>query len=257
MKKWGKKVYILAADYNYGQITAKWLQHYIAQRGGSVASTDFFPLDVADFGSTIAKIQQAKPDWVVSALVGGAHMSFYRQWAAQGMNKKIPLASTTFGVGNEHLALSPAEGDGIIIAGNYSQEANTPANKEFLARWQKRFGDTKIVHEIAVSQYQGIYVWAECVKKAGSLDRNAMLKAIESGPSIVGPGGHGDDRAQDASCGARHPPDGGEEPEAHDPQHGQAAAAVRHPAVLRPAEESEREQAVRGEDLRRRSSPSP
>ena len=167
MKKWGKKVYILAADYNYGQITAKWLQHYIAQRGGSVASTDFFPLDVADFGSTIAKIQQANPDWVVSALVGGAHMAYYRQWAAQGMNKKIPLASTTFGVGNEHLALSPAEGDGIIIAGNYSQEAKTPANKEFLARWKKRFGDTKIVHEIAVSQYQGIYVWADVREEGG------------------------------------------------------------------------------------------
>ena len=34
MKQWGNKVYILAADYNYGQITAKWLPHYIqaAQR---------------------------------------------------------------------------------------------------------------------------------------------------------------------------------------------------------------------------------
>jgi len=180
---------ILAADYNYGQITAKWLQHYIGQRNGTVASTDFFPLDVADFGSTIAKIQQASPNWVVSALVGGAHMSFYRQWAASGMNKKIPLASTTFGVGNEHLALSPAEGDGILIAGNYSQEAKTPANQEFLARWRKRFGDTKIVHEIAVSQYQGIYVWAACVKKAGTLERNAMIQAIESNISIVGPAG--------------------------------------------------------------------
>ena len=153
MKTWGKKVYILAADYNYGQITAKWLQYYIKERGGSVVATDFFPLDVADFGSTIAKIQQAGPNWVVSALVGGAHMSFYRQWAASGMNKKIPLASTTFGVGNEHLALSPTEGDGILIAGNYSQEATSAANKDFLARWKKRFGDTKIVHEIAVSQY--------------------------------------------------------------------------------------------------------
>ncbi len=181
MKQWGKKVYILAADYNYGQITAKWIAHYVGQRQGTTLKTDFFPLDVADFGSTIAKIQQEKPDFVVSALVGGAHMSFYRQWAASGMNKKIPLASTTFGVGNEHLALSPAEGDGILIAGNYSQEADTPANKDFLARWQKRFGDTKIVHEIAVSQYQGILLWAECVKKAGSLERDAMLAAIESG----------------------------------------------------------------------------
>jgi len=189
MKQWGKKCYVLAADYNYGQITAKWLAHYVAQRGGTVAKTDFFPLDVADFGSTIAKIQQEKPNWVCAALVGGAHMSFFRQWAASGMNKRIPLSSTTFGVGNEHLALSPAEGDGILIAGNYSQEVATPANKEFLARWQKKFGDPKIVHEIAMSQYQGIKLWAECVRKAGSLQREAVLKAIESGPSIEGPTG--------------------------------------------------------------------
>jgi branched-chain amino acid transport system substrate-binding protein len=189
MKQWGNKVYVLAADYNYGQITAKWISHYVGQRKGTVAKTDFFPLDVADFGSTIAKIQQEKPNWVISALVGGAHMSFYRQWAASGMNKKIPLASTTFGVGNEHLALSPAEGDGILIAGNYSQESPAPANKDFLARWNKKFGDTKIVHEIAVSQYHGIMLWAECVRKAGTIERNALLKTIESGPSIEGPAG--------------------------------------------------------------------
>ncbi len=189
LKQWGKTAYILAADYNYGQITAKWLAHYIQKGGGKALKTDFFPLDVADFGSTIAKIQQEKPLFVVSALVGGAHMSFYRQWAASGMNKKIPLCSTTFGVGNEHLALSPAEGDGILIAGNYSQESTEPANKEFLAKWAKRFGDTKVVHEIAVSQYQGIMLWAACVKKAGSLDREKMLAAIESGISIQGPGG--------------------------------------------------------------------
>ena len=118
-------------------------------------------------------------------------MSFFRQWAASGMNKKIPLASTTFGVGNEHLALSPAEGDGILIAGNYSQEIDTPANKEFLARWQKKFGDTKIVHEIAVSQYQGIMLWAEAVKKAGSLDREAMLKAHRVRAEDRRPGRHG------------------------------------------------------------------
>jgi urea transport system substrate-binding protein len=189
LKQWGKSAYILAADYNYGQITAKWLAHYIGKGGGKTLKTDFFPLDVADFGSTIAKIQQEKPAFIVSALVGGAHMSFYRQWAASGMNKKIPLCSTTFGVGNEHLALSPAEGDGILIAGNYSQESTEPANKEFLAKWAKRFGDTKIVHEIAVSQYQGIMLWAACVKKAGSLDRDKMIAAIESGISIQGPGG--------------------------------------------------------------------
>ena len=66
IKQWGKKIYVLAADYNYGQITAKWVAHYVKQRGGTIAQTSFFPLDVSDFGSTIAKIQQAKPDVGVS-----------------------------------------------------------------------------------------------------------------------------------------------------------------------------------------------
>jgi urea transport system substrate-binding protein len=189
MKQWGNTCYVIAADYNYGQITAKWVDHYVKQRNGKTVKIEFFPLDVSDFGSTIAKIQQEKPAFLCAALVGGAHMSFFRQWAASGMNKRIPLCSTTFGVGNEHLALSAAEGDGILIAGNYSQEAQTAANKDFLARWQKRFGDTKIVHEIAVSQYQGILLWAEAVKKAGSLDRNKMLAAIESGVQVEGPAG--------------------------------------------------------------------
>ena len=235
MKKWGKKVYILAADYNYGQITAKWLQHYIAQRGGSVASTDFFPLDVADFGSTIAKIQQANPDWVVSALVGGAHMAYYPAMGGPGHAQEDP-AGLHLGVGNEHLALSPAEGDGIIIAGNYSQEANTPANKEFLARWQKRFGDTGIVRDRGVAVPGHLHVGG--VRQEG---RQGSACCDPVGPLHRGAGGHGDDRAEDAARCPGHPPDGGEEPEAHHPQHRQAAPAVGHPAVLRSDQEPERE----------------
>ena len=189
MEKWGKKVYILAADYNYGHITAKWLTHYVTERGGSIADTNFFPLDVADFGSTIAKIQQEKPDWVVSALVGGAHMSFYRQWAASGMNTKIPLASTTFGAGNEQRALSAEEGDGIMVAHNYSQQLATPAKEAFLKNWTEKNGDISVINELAVAQYQGMHLWAEAVRKAGSLDREAMLGALESGISIEGPTG--------------------------------------------------------------------
>lgn len=189
MKQWGDKVYVLAADYNYGQIAAKWISHYVSKRNGKTLRSDFFPLDVSDFGSTIARIQQERPSFVISALVGGAHMSFYRQWAASGMNRKIPLAATVFGVGNEQLALSAAEGDGILIAGNYSQEIDTPANKEFLARWQKRFGDPKTVHEIAVSQYQGILLWAEAVRRAKSMKRDTLLEVIESGVSIEAPSG--------------------------------------------------------------------
>jgi len=189
IEKWGKKIYILAADYNYGQITARWMKKYAEEAGGEIVQTDFFPLDVADFGSTIAKIQSAAPDMVVSALVGGAHLSFYRQWAAAGMKSKIPMASTTLGVGNEHKVLTAEEGDGILVAYNYSPELASPANEAFLKGWAEKYGDTSLIHEIAVSHYQGVQLWAQAVKNADSMDRDKLIEAVEADLSIDGPAG--------------------------------------------------------------------
>ena len=189
LSKTGPRAYILAADYNYGQITAKWLQKYILENGGEVVSVDFFPLDVSDFGSTITKIQTAAPDIVVGSLVGGAHLSFFRQWAAVGMNEKIPMCSTTMGVGNEHKVLTPAEGDGIMVAYNYSQELDTAENNRFKEAWAAAYGDTTAIHEIAVSNYQGVHMWAKAVREAGSLDYDAVVSALETGLSIDGPAG--------------------------------------------------------------------
>ena len=139
MKKWGKKVYVVAADYNYGQITSQWVKKYVTENGGEVASIDFFPLDVTNFSSTISKIQAAKPDFVWSALVGGAHISFYRQWAAAGMSKSIPMASTTFAVGNEHIVLSPDECNGMLVCYNYFESVKNPVNTAFLETLPQAF----------------------------------------------------------------------------------------------------------------------
>lgn len=190
MKKWGKKIYVIAADYNYGQITSQWVKRFALENGGTIASIDFFPLDVTTFGPTIAKIEAAKPDMVVSALVGGAHMSFYRQWAAAGLTKKIPLASTTFAVGNEHIVLSPEEADGFLLSYNYFENIDTPENKAFKERFHKRFGaDYPNITELAMGTYQGFKLWAEGVKKANSVEIGKVTTALESGISIMGPSG--------------------------------------------------------------------
>ena len=190
MKKWGKKVYVVAADYNYGQITSQWVKKYVTENGGEVASIDFFPLDVTNFASTISKIQAAKPDFVWSALVGGAHISFYRQWAAAGMAKSIPMASTTFGVGNEQIVLSPEECNGMLVCYNYFEGVKNPANTAFLERFHKRFGaDYPNVTELAMGTYQGFQLWADAVKKAASVDRMKVIEALETGISIEAPSG--------------------------------------------------------------------
>lgn len=190
MNKWGKKVYIVAADYNYGQITAQWVQKFAKDNGGEAVEVEFFPLDVTNFGPTIKKIQQAKPDFVWSALVGGAHVSFYRQYAAAGMNQSIPIASSTFGVGNEHKLISAEEGDGMLCAYSYFEEVDNPVNAAFVQRFKDKLGaDAPALNELAARSYEGAHVWAEAVKAAGSVEREAVIEALRSGISFDGPSG--------------------------------------------------------------------
>lgn len=190
MNKFGKKVYIVAADYNYGQIIAQWMQKFVADNGGETLGVEFFPLDVTNFGPTINKIQQAKPDMVLSGLVGGAHISFYRQYAAAGMNKDIPICSTTFGIGNEHKLISAEEGNGLLAAYSYFEKVDNPVNKAFLERMDAKLGANRpAMNELSVRSYEGAMLWAEGVKKAGSLDYDAVWNALRSGLSYEGPSG--------------------------------------------------------------------
>ncbi len=190
MKNWGKKVYILAADYNYGQITSEWVKKYVKDGSGQVLGTEFFPLDATNFGSTISKIQASKPDWIMTILVGGGPISFFRQFNAAGLAGKIPIASTTFAGANEQLVLTPEESNGIHVAYNYLETLDGPVNKDFVKRFRAKYGaDYPPISDLTMASYQGMLLWAEGVKKAGTLDRDKVIDALESGISIDAPSG--------------------------------------------------------------------
>ncbi len=191
LKTWGKKGYIVAADYNYGQITAKWMTKFVQDGGGSIAQTDFFPLDVTNFSSAISRIQQASPDFVLSALVGANHSGFYRQWDAAGMKPKIPLGSTVFGLGNELTSMDPSTTDGIVTSFGWYNDLDTAESQAFVHGMQAKYGaGVTDLGELDSATYEGIMLWAEGVRKAGSVERDKVIAALEGGVSIQGPSGH-------------------------------------------------------------------
>lgn len=189
IERWGKKIVILAADYNYGQITARWVKFFAEKNDAEVLDTKYFDLTVTDFSDAIKEIESLEPDFVVSLLVGGAHLSFYRQWATSGLKDQIPIASTTMGAGNEQIALTVDEVDGMMMVYSYSKELPTPENNSFLRRWAKRYGNTDDIHELAVATYQGVHVWAEAVRRAGSVEREQVLESFAGGVNIGAPTG--------------------------------------------------------------------
>jgi urea transport system substrate-binding protein len=188
IKNRGPKGYVVAADYNYGQITTDWVKKYAKDFGGEVIGAEFFPLDASNFGSTISKIQAAKPDWVLSILVGGPTISFYRQYAAAGLTKQIPLCSTTFAT-TDALVLQPNEYEGLTVCQNYMEDLKNPTNTAYLAGFKKRFPDEVPVTELAMSSYQGVLLWAEGVTRANSVDRMKVIEALESGIEMDMPSG--------------------------------------------------------------------
>ena len=190
LKTWGKKTYIIAADYNYGQITAKWMTKFVRDGGGSVAQTDFFPLDVTNFSSAISRIQQAAPDFVLSALVGANHSGFYRQWDAAGMKGKIPMGSTVFGLGDELTTMDTSTTDGIVTSFGWYNDIGTPASDSFVKGMQAKYGaGVTDLGELDSATYEGIMLWAEGVKKAGSVEQSKVIAALETGITIDGPSG--------------------------------------------------------------------
>ena len=186
----GKRTYILAADYNYGHITSKWMQKFTRDRGGEDLAVEFFPLDVNNFQPAISRIQAAKPDVVMSALVGGAHIAFYRQFEASIGKDQMMLASSTYGVGLEHTQLSPEEGNGIILATSFVDDLDTAEAKDFVSRFHAYTGDTGYVGEYGEYGERGVKVWAEAVRQAGDASSDAVIDALASGNvSVVGAGG--------------------------------------------------------------------
>jgi urea transport system substrate-binding protein len=190
IQHFGKRLYVLAADYNYGQISAKWVAKYAKEAGGQVIGQQFVPLDSSDFGSIVDNLQKAKPDVVVSLLVGGNHIAFYRQFASTGLGSSMHIVSPTFGLGNEQVVLSPKESKGIVVAFPYFQEINTPTNRTFVSDWHKRYGaGYPYITDSAVTVWNGWHLWAQAVDQAKSLDSAKVQAALQAGQSIDSPSG--------------------------------------------------------------------
>lgn len=189
VKKYGKKIYVMAPDYNFGTISAHWIEEYAKDSGAKVVGEDFLALTVTDYAPTIQKIQAAKPDFVVALPVGANQTGFLEQFAAAGLKDKIGVVSTNYGSGNQQVVVSPSAGKGLITALDYFQAVDNPANAAFVKLWTAKYGGgTPIISE-AVDIWNAAHLWALAVNKAGTAKAGPVIQALESGLTFDAPNG--------------------------------------------------------------------
>jgi len=188
MKEYGKKVYVIGADYIWPHILNKHVRRIVEREKGTVVNEEYVPIPVSEFSSSIARIKQTKPDVVYSDLAGSAHLAFYKQFYAEGLQKQIKIGTPVvdeFAV----KSLGPEVAEGIYSCFAYFDVLNTPRNNEFKEKYYKKFGAGAPVGTIAQCMYIGIHMWALGVKKAGTTKVDSVIKAMESGLKFNAPEG--------------------------------------------------------------------
>ncbi|MCD1635021.1 ABC transporter substrate-binding protein [Martelella mediterranea] len=189
VETYGKKIFIMAPDYNFGTISAHWVHEYARQLGAEVVGEDILALTVTDYAPTIQKIQAAKPDFVVALPVGANQTGFLEQFAAAGLKDSIGVVSTNYGSGNQQVVVSPAAGEGLIANQGYFQVVDNSANADFVKLWTARYGNDEPIISEAVDTWNAVQLWAAAVEKAGTSDTDAVVAALESGLSLEAPNG--------------------------------------------------------------------
>jgi hypothetical protein len=111
----GKKVCVVAAEVT---ITARSPRSGEITTAMEASSRSSFPGDVTNFSSTISRF---KPRSRISSgqLVGGAHISFSRQWAAK-VEQKHSNSLYDFRRRQRNKSCSPEEADGMLVGYNIS-----------------------------------------------------------------------------------------------------------------------------------------
>ena len=186
MNEVGVKRWVLeGTDYVYPRTTNKILEAYLKQKG--VKDQDilinYTPFGFSDWTAEVAKIKAfgsaGKKTAVVSTINGDANVPFYKELGNQKISAEdVPVVA--FSVGEEELSgLDTKPLIGHLAAWNYFMSIDTPANKDWIAKWhaftknpKRTFNDPMEAHVI------GFQLWVKAVQKAGTTDAEKVIAAL-------------------------------------------------------------------------------
>jgi branched-chain amino acid transport system substrate-binding protein len=182
-----KKIGIIAQDYSFGQEALAAFKKKIAQISPStkIVIELYHPAGTKDYGPYVSQLIAAKPDVVFTPNWGNDLTLLLKQGRPMGMTQKV----FSYYI-NDEVTIA-ALGDDKLMIGNmgaeiYTLSIPTKKNEEFVAKFYKDKGYYPTW--LRGKAYIATMFWAEAVKKAGTTDVAAVIKAWE-GLSYDGPAG--------------------------------------------------------------------
>lgn len=164
-----KKGYTVVNDFAPGYDGEQGFTKGFTESGGQMAGAVRVPLANPDFVPFPQRVKDAKPDIVFIFIPGGKQAtSVMKAWADLGLREAgITVTSTQDLVTDEELPNMGEAPLGIVSAGIYSVAGDRPANKTFLAAWQREYADKAIANYVSVGGWDGMAAIFDVIKQTG------------------------------------------------------------------------------------------
>ena len=162
-----KTAYTAVSDFIPGHDAENAFTKGYTDAGGKIIGSVRFPTNNPDFAPFVQSAKDAKPDvlfiWVPGGTQATAMMKAIKDLGLREAG--INIVSTQDLVPDEEL---PNMGDaplGLVTAGTYSTAATRPANKAFLAAWNREYGDKSIPDFFSVDGWDGMAAVFDLIKE--------------------------------------------------------------------------------------------
>jgi branched-chain amino acid transport system substrate-binding protein len=181
-KKYGfNNLFIIAQDVSHARGAAKVMSAVAAKKGWNVTGVQIFPTGATDFSTALLKAKETKSQIINIWMDMPESAILLKQW----YDMKIPALpfGSTLAAAEQPGFWKATDGKGeytlcnVVNAGNAPSEA-TPWTMKFYNAYAKRWG---IAPEGlgSSSSYMAVYVLRNAIERAGSLDPDKVVAALE------------------------------------------------------------------------------
>ncbi len=174
----GKSFYFIGMDHVWGRGSIAGAKVFAEQAGCSVVGEEYVPEFGTDFSTALNRVAAAKPDVLYVVHSGDPLITMVKQFhefglADQGITLAVLLDETYM------QAFTPEEIDGVCTSYPYFMNVDTPANKVFVAAMKAAYGNDVVVSMMAEAMYDAVMFYGNAVTKAGSVDTDKVIAALE------------------------------------------------------------------------------
>src|SRR5271156_2630988 len=163
-----RRFFLVGSDYVWPHSLNAIIKDQLKALKAELVGEEYIFFGSSSTAPVVAKIKAAKPDVILSAVVGDSNVAFYPELRKAGIRpEQTPVIS--FSIAEDELRkLSPQDMVGNYSAWNYFQSIDRPENREFVQAFQARYGRDRVTNDVVAAAYNSVRLWAQAVEEAGT-----------------------------------------------------------------------------------------